>query len=103
MDTSSKVRLGEDSPDDRAVLVCPCGGEYLHHGGVVQYLRDREDGPTVSVLTQGSDGMAVIGGQNPSGRRDAIGVWFRCEDCDSRRELCIEQHKGRTFLRWRDG
>jgi len=84
---------------DNEVLKCPsCGTDegYLHHHGVTVYDR-HEDGPvTVTTVNGGA------AGENPSSRRDGIAIRFTCELCPAELELTIAQHKGRTYLVWRD-
>ena len=100
--------------DMRQALFCPrCNGTYLHHGEVEVFDRP-EDGEEVDVVS-------VLDGRvsshlhlnetsgNPSKRRTGVVLTFTCEDCNggdsvpSRdiMELCIDQHKGQTFVRWR--
>ena len=100
----SKIpKLSPGNSPENAQLKCPkCGYQYLHHGNVEVYTRDREDGPSQKVLV--SNGRVIpaienVGGQNPSGRRGGIRVYFTCENgCKS--ALCIVQYKGETFLSW---
>ena len=87
-------------PDWSYILRCPkCGDDYLHHGTVVIYGR-AEDQPTTVAVSDISD-PTIIGRENPSPRRDAVGIVMDCEGCGPVGELCILQHKGQTFLEWR--
>lgn len=90
------------------MLCCPaCGNGYIHHEDVLVFSRRTEDAP--SQLTRVvAGGMAMVGdsgqGRNPSSRRDGIAIRFWCEGCGADDfELTIEQHKGNTFVGWRDG
>lgn len=86
-------------------LLCPhCGGEYLHHGKVHVHNRDREDGDTTKITVSGlkSKRRTTGGGGNPSGRRDGVVIDFWCEHCTAKPQLCIAQHKGLTYIGWRN-
>jgi len=84
------------------VLICPaCGHEYTHHRSVNIYHRQHEDGDTIITRVSGARVLTEIGArENPSRRRDAIGIVFNCEGCECISELAVVQHKGQTFLRW---
>ena len=97
-------------------LQCPsCGGELLHHAGLVAYDR-HEDAPETVVTELRPDGSLSRYSRssqftdNPSSRRDGIAIRFWCEECGAgdfedphtaSYELTIAQHKGRTHLSWR--
>jgi hypothetical protein len=78
---------------------------YMHHGVVTVYNR-HEDAADL-VVTQVSSGRVTTniapsqGSWNPSMRRDGLAIRFNCEFCNQISELTIEQHKGQTFLGWR--
>lgn len=101
---SSAATFAEDNP---TWLTCPgCGGNYLHHGMVVVFERDREDAPTRATSI---DGGAVIvsphsapwvEARNPSSRRNGLSIQFECETCDARPMLTMAQHKGTTVIAW---
>jgi hypothetical protein len=95
------------SPDNvsESLLLCPyCNFDYLHHQEVTVFDRGEDsksvletrcnDGKTVSSITQGE--------RNPSCRRDGLSIRFDCEGCGIPAELTIAQHKGRTFVAWRE-
>jgi hypothetical protein len=85
-------------------LQCPCcRAPNLHSTYVVTYDRV-EDGETTE--THIEDGKVTQGPsdarRNPSARRHGVAVGFWCEQCPNEPELTIAQHKGATFLEWRD-
>jgi rubredoxin len=95
-------------------LDCPnCGGNYLHHQGIMYYNRpdDCSHGDFV-LLHKTNDG-----GQNgfhcshklnqsmahcPSPRRDGMEIFFTCEQCPAKLSLAVYQHKGQTFIEWNE-
>jgi len=82
-------------------LTCPgCGSVNLHHYHVTAYNR-AEDDETKSVGSGALSEDEPVQLENPSRRRDAVGVRFTCECCPGRFELCVIQHKGTTYLNWR--
>lgn len=94
-------------------LDCPsCGGNYLHHVALSYYWRSKEDAERgESVLLDGScddnesqflcSHISNAAMTNcPSPRRDGMKIHFRCEDCESKPQLSIYQHKGQTFIEW---
>ncbi len=84
---------------DQSALLCPeCGGEYLHHYLTTKYGRAREDAPTRYAFWGEFLDPEESPLENPSDRRDAVGVRFYCETCLALSELTISQHKGWTFL-----
>ena len=105
MTTLPHQRDGFGSAD---ALFCPdCGHDCLHHGRVEVFDR-RQDNDQVDVAV-------IDGGQarverapnassgNPSLRRHGLRIFFWCERCSgvgADKVLCIEQHKGNTFLSW---
>lgn len=84
-----------------AVLNCPCGSGYLHHGAVQLYSRD-EDAMTGrhAVVTDLSIHVDADMTGNTSPRRGSIRIEFRCELCDAAYDFCLFQHKGQTFTQW---
>lgn len=96
--------------DSRNVLLCPnCNGSYLHHDLVRVYGRVHEDDlnlvkVTVETTQYGDRTFTPRKPDhgNPSGRRDGLAVRFWCEFCAAVSELTIFQHKGETFLEWRE-
>lgn len=92
-----------------SMLHCPyCRSEYdcLHHGVVVVYNRDEEDGDVTEIAVVGDKTvqrrMPDAESDNPSARRDGLAIQFYCENCGKDDfELTISQHKGSTFLVWR--
>jgi hypothetical protein len=115
--------------DVKNALACPhCGSANLHHYGFTDYDRD-EDAATVEIVDCGSvifddtgERHSVWGrvgcaspavgsnlqvfsdlssDRNPSARRHGIVVKFWCECCPNISLLCIDQHKGYSFIGWR--
>jgi hypothetical protein len=88
-------------------LACPkCGGENLHHEVVVVYDRE-EDATLVTKIVVGKGDVSKRevkseGSGNPSARRDGMSIGFICETCPAWPELTVEQHKGSTYLAWRN-
>jgi hypothetical protein len=77
----------------------------VHHTYVVVYHRFKEDGETIAIHTEYGITSATNSSaehRNPSGRRGGIAIGFYCESCDDESELTIEQHKGNTFVQWRE-
>ena len=110
-DVHALARRDDYSPIESSqtgwTLLCPCcGGDYLHHVGVVVYDRPREDAPSYETRIatgQGCDGG--FGGDvpargNPSSRRHGVAIDFVCELCGESAELVIAQHKGQSYLAW---
>ena len=87
-------------------LICPiCKGDYLHHRDVTVFNRhedsslvyETEIGERTSVKCVKSDTS-----RNPSSRRDGIAISFICEECPSKLEMTIAQHKGQTHIEWKN-
>ena len=100
-----------DSGDDEVhALACPrCGGLYLRHCGVTIYERGEDDKLTkVTVVDWAALSVKTVESRrtkNPSSRRHGLAIRFYCETCHNgieALELAIEQHKGATFMRWRE-
>ena len=91
-----------------STLLCPkCKDEYLHQNEIEVFNRDKEDSPTgthVTVLPAGEVNINTKGGmqKNPSARRQGVLIHFRCEQCGPGMQLAIYQHKGNTFLEWKN-
>jgi hypothetical protein len=84
-------------------LHCPeCGGGNLHQGRVEVFHRHREDMPSTVIGI--ADGVVVDAdaARNPSSRRQGLLIQFDCENCPAEPSLAIYQHKGTTFVLWRD-
>lgn len=77
-----------------------CGDEYLHHVAVDLHHRVEEDSDTASIRVYG--GM-VATTENPSSRRSGISILLWCEHCHGLTELTIAQHKGQTFIAFKQG
>lgn len=102
--------------DGDGALLCPrCGGKYLHHVGSITYSRNEDEKQVQrTVVQRGSITSRRVNSccsGNPSSRRDGLTILFYCELCgpdlgpDDIRptlELSIAQHKGMTYLAWRD-
>lgn len=84
-----------------SLLTCPaCACDYTHHDDVEVFERG-EDAAGLRVRV--SAGAATIDTNmtgNPSARRHGLTVSVDCEGCGAVSLLGVEQHKGRTFLRW---
>jgi hypothetical protein len=86
--------------------LCPvCRGNNLHHGATTVFeRRNGEDGPSFATIVNGKEIKRVEGSPaesaNPSPRRNAVAIEFRCEGCPAISELTIMQHKGTTYLQW---
>jgi hypothetical protein len=88
------ISLNFDSRE-LTVLLCPnCGGGCTHHTVVDVYSRGEDAEATRTRV--GDDEMAPIG--NPSSRRSGLNIGFYCENCPQRFWLCIQQHKGSTYV-----
>jgi len=87
-------------------LLCPsCGGGYLHHEAIDIFERP-EDADVILHTTAGDTVTSKLEpadrSENPSPRRHGLFITFSCEGCDATPILDIHQHKGGTFLRWRE-
>lgn len=92
---------------DNQYLLCPkCGGTYLHHCDVIVYDRAEDAAytqvTTVAVNKVWSQKIASSEINNPSQRRDGLAVDFYCEQCPFEGALTIAQHKGETYIGWRE-
>ena len=91
---------------DNDWLSCPqCKGDYLHQQ-TVEYFDRKEDAKTGLhiKLTYGIDSNTVVDEDqtnNPSERREGLGINFFCEHCEVEYKLCIAQHKGNTHIYWK--
>lgn len=92
-------------------LLCPgCGSINLHHGLVTIFSRyeDQENVAVTTVTTASRERASVTsvettaGKDNPSARRHGLNIRFRCEQCPGEFELGIAQHKGSTYLNWKE-
>ena len=108
MDFSVPIGDARLFPD---ALACPlCGERYLHQGAIEVFHRRKEDAdPVVTVVVDGCaidvTGTPGAGVRNPSSRRQGLLIQFDCEHChllQSGIVLAIWQHKGRTFIEWRN-
>jgi hypothetical protein len=62
-----------------------------------------EDGPTRSrIIDRTAQDVGGPAARNPSTHRDAVIVYFRCEDCPDAPLLALAfiQNKGVTMLHW---
>jgi len=96
-----------DDSSAPANLICPkCQGQYLQHDAITIFERDEEDAPSHALHVEGGRLSKIEGAQadraNPSLRRNGVSVRFWCESCRAIQELTIEQHKGSTYMRWRE-
>jgi len=98
------------SNEDR--ICCPvCGSYYVHQLAVEVFTRAQEDAPSDILLTLNNveafedQSPAEPVRTNPSERRQGLLIHFECEMCDDLRRgwvLAIYQHKGVSFLEWRE-
>ena len=89
-----------DVDDDS--LCCPrCDFFYLHQTAVEVWNRkEDEDVGGIRITQEGN--VAEATGDNPSARRSGVSIAFECEECPCNAELVIFQHKGQTFIEWRE-
>lgn len=104
--TAATIAHSQGSSGDDALLCPRCGSNNLHHGRVTVYDRG-EDAPLTAVSV--IDGCEIFHTEresircaNPSARRHGLAILFTCEGCGVWSELTIEQHKGETYLHWRE-
>lgn len=94
----------DDALDCPKCSAAPDDSNYLHHGRINIFNRDREDSETGTQVAV--DGYLI--GQresmrgNPSSRRDGLTIAFTCENCAAQLSLAIVQHKGQTFIYWEE-
>jgi hypothetical protein len=94
----------DDSMGD-GTLQCPnCGERNLHHDLISVFSRAWDDADTLTTIVEinGLVHQEMNRGINPSSRRSGLAIRFSCEHCDLAGELTLEQHKGTTYLKWRD-
>jgi hypothetical protein len=102
------IQFSDENGD--TILQCPrCGNEQLHHSDLISYDRSEDDDTVIETYVAFGPQIKVAAvpfhkSRNPSNRRDAIAVGFWCEICGEGDvlELIIEQHKGRTYMKWRE-
>lgn len=84
------------------ILHCPnCSGEYLHQYQVdATWRRDENKGGTVYRSSKRMQSTEELKPSEIPHRRDNLVVKFFCEECDSRPQLMIYQHKGNTLTEW---
>jgi hypothetical protein len=99
------VRI-QNEGDGEFLLLCPrCGGDYLHHGAVVIKDRPEDQDGVCTIVGYQQISQQPIDKDQCEGRRDSLFVRFMCEFCGERKGyfwLEIQQHKGRTFLAWKN-
>lgn len=104
--TTAVIAHGQGSSGDDALLCPRCNSNNLHHGRVIVYDRGEDAPLTTVVVVDGRDiscsERKSIECSNPSSRRHGLAILFTCENCGVWSELTIEQHKGETYLHWRD-
>ena len=78
-------------------LMCPiCGNEWIHHSNVEVFERPTgEDG--ISVIYEPETHYVRTTTKNPSGRRNAVKIWFWGE-CSHTWSISILQHKGNEYI-----
>ncbi len=89
-------------------LHCPnCGYDSIEHVQTFMYCR-HEDQKGVFVTSDPLTGLvsqselAKDDEGNPSRRRHASVLMFRCEGCKDTPALILNQHKGTTFIEWEE-
>ena len=87
------------------MLKCPgCDNEYLHQNIVNVFCRDEDkDVMLVTVDNISGDIQTTKNAHpknNPSPRRQALSILFKCELCNHAPVLTILQHKGGTYIHW---
>jgi hypothetical protein len=88
-----------------AVPICPyCRCPDLRHGAV-QIFERAEDSPiTMMTTVDGGTTTRLVSSdstRNPSNRRHGLVIAFACDNCSTRLELTVAEHKGVTLLGWR--
>jgi hypothetical protein len=88
-------------------LMCPaCGGACLYQRTVIVYSRAEDaEHTTVTEINDSRVSMRVVNSaeaRNPSSRRHGMAIRFTCETCNVITELTLAQHKGSTYLKWRE-
>lgn len=91
----------EPVQEDADVLVCPyCTCGYTHQGEIQIFNREQEDSERGLHVAVDEDTVKIDSNMtgNPSSRRQGMVVRFECENCRRDFKVCIEQHKGHTFM-----
>jgi hypothetical protein len=102
----SEVKFEDEYCDLGFGLICPsCGGGCLHHEAVDIF--ERAEDAAFVLHTTASDTVttkveAADASENPSPRRNGLFITFSCEECSATPILDLRQHKGVTYLRWRE-
>jgi hypothetical protein len=88
------------------VLLCPnCGDQWTHVDVVRVTAASRQ---LATITATGEDSQARLSTSNLwpvgsyDGRRHTISVELTCETCPTRSALEFKQHKGQTFVVWRE-
>lgn len=87
-------------------LACPlCGGDNLHHLGLLDFHRPKGEDTDIRVTSITSQRISVTedAAVIAPTRRNWMRIFFSCETCDAEEEkLCLEitQYKGETQLSW---
>jgi hypothetical protein len=92
---------------DKDMLQCPgCGGVHLHQVRTMVFEREEDAVWTiVSDVTRSGTNVATVPSDlsgNPSDRRQGLAIKFTCEECPAQPELTFQQHKGTTYVAWRN-
>jgi len=80
---------------------CQCGCECLHQYKVEVFERKEDDDTGLHISVK--DQKVFIDNNinnNPSGRRQGVKIYFRCEWCTKKTVLSLAQHKGATYISW---
>lgn len=100
------IKFEETYDDLGQGLLCPsCGSSYLHHEAIDIFERPEDADVVLHTTASGTVVTRLVAtgeSENPSGRRNGLFITFWCEGCDTTPILDILQHKGVTYLRWRE-
>jgi hypothetical protein len=100
------VRFGD--LDGIQTLCCPhCGGSFVHQLTITVFLRAEDELAVILSVTGNKISVARrrrSAHGNPSPRRQAVTIEFKCERCSPNRAkpllLGLAQHKGQTWFGW---
>jgi len=97
-----KIRFSNDvwTTDDASIILCPnCGYDCIHQGKIEIFDRNEDEKKGLHVVVENKEAnISTNLDGNPSSRRQGLKIHFECETCDAKPILCIEQHKGNTFI-----
>lgn len=90
--------------DENDALTCPKCHNHNLHQFITEIFEREEDEKKGDHYTIRESSLKVDKNikENPSLRRHGLSIHFRCEYCDAVSLLDIYQHKGCTYIDWRD-